>query len=68
MTVPATPGLEWLSTSRQSNMGRRGTEEAAVVCTCPFGQSISRTLLWHLDLRSRFFWLRLSRKALILCM
>ena len=49
-------------------MGRRGTEEAAVVCTCPLGQSISRTLLWHLDLRGRLFWLRLSRKALILCM
>ena len=50
-------------------MGRRGTEEAALVCTCtcPFGQSISRTLLWHLDLRGRLFWLRLSRKALILC-
>ena len=30
MAVPATPGLEWLSTSRESNMGRRSTEEAAV--------------------------------------
>jgi hypothetical protein len=24
MTVPATPGREWLSTSRESNMGRSG--------------------------------------------
>ena len=36
-------------------MGRRGTEEAVVVCTCPFGQSISRTVLWYLDLRTQFF-------------
>ena len=59
MTVPATPGLEWLSTSRESNMRRRATEEAALVRWCV----PSRTLLWHLDLRSRLFLVKVKQKS-----
>ena len=40
---------------------------AGVPRTCPFVQSISRTLLYYLDLRRPLFCLSLNTEALVLC-